>query len=320
MNNELLDMQPEVIKPHIHVVEKPGTLLLQKRESQNLTRKHVAEKLRLREAVIQSLDDSDFDSIGKEKTFIRGYLRSYARVVGADENVILAAYDSYCGEVPQEVDMKMKSFSERTKHEANNNRLNYITFGVIFVVIGISSIWWYQNQSNDSLLSDTNATQTAQVELPVVEEVDNVVKTTNTEVLNPAVESQAVTVEQTEGSFEGPVRDESSNPPESVISEQATESLSTEASNDAVLKELTEASDSRIVMTFSADCWIQIIDATGKTLTVGTKKPNQVVSLDGQAPFKVILGAPETVSMTYSSEPVDLSRYTSGKVARFTLP
>ncbi|MGL5109148.1 MAG: RodZ domain-containing protein, partial [Vibrio ordalii] len=29
---------------------------------------------------------------------------------------------------------------------------------------------------------------------------------------------------------------------------------------------------------------------------------------------------PESVSMTFASEPVDLSGYTSGKVARFTLP
>ena len=75
-----------------------------------------------------------------------------------------------------------------------------------------------------------------------------------------------------------------------------------------------------LTMKFKADCWIQVKDTNGKTLVSGTHKPGQDVELTGKAPFKVILGAPEGVTMTFASEPVDLSGYTSGKVARFTLP
>ena len=75
-----------------------------------------------------------------------------------------------------------------------------------------------------------------------------------------------------------------------------------------------------LTMKFKADCWIQVKDSNGKTLVSGTRKPGQDVELAGKAPFKVILGAPEGVTMTFASEPVDLSGYTSGKVARFTLP
>ncbi len=73
-------------------------------------------------------------------------------------------------------------------------------------------------------------------------------------------------------------------------------------------------------MNFSSDCWIQVKDATGKTLSTGIKKAGQTLNLRGQKPLQVILGAPEGVSVTFASEPVDLSGYTSGKVARFTLP
>jgi cytoskeleton protein RodZ len=50
------------------------------------------------------------------------------------------------------------------------------------------------------------------------------------------------------------------------------------------------------------------------------KKAGQSLDLTGNMPYSVILGAPENVSMTLASEPVDLSGYTSGKVARFNLP
>ena len=73
-------------------------------------------------------------------------------------------------------------------------------------------------------------------------------------------------------------------------------------------------------MSFSDDCWIQVKDSTGKTLATGIKKAGQGIQLSGNPPYKVILGAPENVSITLSSEPIDLSGYTSGKVARFTLP
>ncbi|MEF1291008.1 DUF4115 domain-containing protein, partial [Vibrio sp. M260118] len=58
----------------------------------------------------------------------------------------------------------------------------------------------------------------------------------------------------------------------------------------------------------------------GKTLSTGVKKAGQSLNLSGSLPYSVILGAPENVSMTLASEPVDLSGYTSGKVARFNLP
>lgn len=61
-------------------------------------------------------------------------------------------------------------------------------------------------------------------------------------------------------------------------------------------------------------------DASGKTLSTGVKKAGQSVSVSGQRPYKLVLGAPEGVSITLASEPVDLSGYTSGKVARLTLP
>ena len=75
-----------------------------------------------------------------------------------------------------------------------------------------------------------------------------------------------------------------------------------------------------LVMSFTDDCWIQVKDASGKTLSTGVKKAGQSLNLSGNLPYSVILGAPENVSMTLASEPVDLSGYTSGKVARFNLP
>ncbi len=326
MNKETEIQQDEGVSPEALI--KPGTLLRQKRESLNLTQQQVADKLRLRITLIQSLEDNNFN-IDKVKTFTRGYVRSYARFVGIEESVILASYDAYCGAEPQDLDMK--SFSKRTKREQHNSRINYITFGIILVVVGISSVWWLQNQEKDSLLefsSDvavSGAGSSADKDFATVTDLisqddpqmtmGESVTDDNSSAMDTRSEPPLNPVEQADVKAGDGMTGEDTTANETGVS--VRKPVTADEESASVTNERTSPV---ITMAFIDECWVQIKDATGKTLTVGLKKPGQVVSLDGVAPFKVILGAPESVSMTFQSEPVDLSRYTSGKVARFTLP
>lgn len=69
-------------------IEQVGTLLKRQRESMGYTQKQVADRLRLRVNVIEQIDDNQLES-GQVATFTRGYLRSYARLVGLDEKSFL---------------------------------------------------------------------------------------------------------------------------------------------------------------------------------------------------------------------------------------
>jgi cytoskeleton protein RodZ len=73
-------------------------------------------------------------------------------------------------------------------------------------------------------------------------------------------------------------------------------------------------------MTFNNDCWLQVQDAANNRLYSGVKKANQTLKLTGKAPYKLVIGAPSAVTLTYKGKPVDLSAYPAGKVARLTLP
>ena len=61
-----------------------GTILRQKREELGLTLEQVASRLRLRRSIIENIESNQFES-EQVATFTRGYLRSYARVVGIEE-------------------------------------------------------------------------------------------------------------------------------------------------------------------------------------------------------------------------------------------
>ncbi|SHO58094.1 cytoskeleton protein RodZ [Vibrio quintilis] len=319
--------------------QKPGTLLRQKRESLGLTQKQVADKLRLRVTVIESLEDNNFN-IDKVSTFVRGYIRSYARIVGLDEQSVVKAYDQYCGSEQQE--LSMTSFSRKTARQQHNSRINLITFGIIVIVIGISSLWWYQNQKDDTLLpqtdysqSDTTPSSAPENNSPTLssepqpQDEFNTVKTLSSQDSEEETESSdtgsADTVETQISASEPaaqktPAVKETSVADTKVEHNESTPDSQVANENDKAVEKQPAAGLTRLSMDFKDDCWVRVKDANGKTLIVGLKKAGRTIQLQGQAPFSFILGAPESVSVTFAGEPVDLSRYTSGKVARFTLP
>eukprot|EP01090_Pellita_catalonica_P012914 TRINITY_DN2941_c0_g2_i1.p1 TRINITY_DN2941_c0_g2~~TRINITY_DN2941_c0_g2_i1.p1 ORF type:complete len:309 (+),score=57.01 TRINITY_DN2941_c0_g2_i1:130-1056(+) len=292
-----------------------GTLLKNKRESLGMSQKQVADRLRLRVSVIEDIENNRFES-QQVATFTRGYLRSYAKFVGLDEKMVLTALEQTADVQPQEQEIEMQSFSRKTKDEKHNSRIMLLTWVIGLVIIGISAAWWWQNQQENSLTKEVTdssveapkptAQELADIDLMTAEELiastpEDVVSTSN-----DVVETSEVPVEQ--GS--DPLLAETENTT-SVDSEEPVAVIETaEAEQPAPV---VPEGMTLLTMKFKADCWIQVKDTNGKTLVSGTHKPGQDVELTGKAPFKVILGAPEGVTMTFASEPVDLSGYTSGK-------
>lgn len=287
---------------------QPGTLLKEKREALGLTQKQVADRLRLRVTIIQNIEENNFDS-DLVATFTRGYLRSYAKAVGLAEHLVLDAFEESVTPEPQE--QTMQSFSKKTKREKHDSRIMTITWIILLVIIGMSSLWWWQNNEQDTLKPDQSAEAVSavadQAAAPETEEVQpefNTIEPTQAEAQSDAQPSEEPTGDEMAMEDPAPAQEES------VVEPQTTPAASTAEATSGDL----------LTMNFSSDCWVQVKDATGKTLSTGIKKAGETLNLRGQKPLQVILGAPEGVSVTFASEPVDLSGYTSGKVARLTLP
>ncbi|CAK3676777.1 MULTISPECIES: cytoskeleton protein RodZ [Vibrio] len=318
MNTEQDTQTQETVAPALEA----GTLLKNKRESLGLTQKQISDRLKLRVTLIQQIEENQFES-DQVATFMRGYIRSYAKYVNLDEKVVLSALH-HAGDA-QHQEQEMLSFSRKTKTEKHNSRIMILTWSIFAVIAGISSLWWWQNQQQDTLsqsLANTESSEELAVEESLAPEFNSL------EVIEAEQnEAGASVVEGTEDLAAISDAEDTSDavtPADETPEQQATETEPTAevtANAEAVEANTTpEAVTKELVMQFSADCWIQVKDATGKTLSTGIKKAGQSLNLSGTAPYKVILGAPEGVSMTFASEPVDLSGYTSGKVARITLP
>ncbi|MEZ8620514.1 cytoskeleton protein RodZ [Vibrio splendidus] len=311
MNTEQETQTQETVAPAIEA----GTLLKNKRESLGLTQKQISDRLKLRVTLILQIEENQFES-DQVATFMRGYIRSYAKYVNLDEKVVLNALH-HSGDA-QHQEQEMLSFSRKTKTEKHNSRIMLLTWSIFAVIVGISSLWWWQNQQQDTLSQSLANTESSE-ELVVEESLDP--ELTSLEVIEAKqnTETSPVTENSDELTEVSSAEDSVTLDPVEVLEEapEAADVASVTAEPETVAP---EAVVNELVMQFSADCWIQVKDASGKTLSTGIKKAGQTLNLSGTAPYKVILGAPEGVSMTFASEPVDLSGYTSGKVARITLP
>ncbi|MEB5774123.1 RodZ domain-containing protein [Aeromonas caviae] len=287
----------------------PGQLLRNAREQLGWTREQVASRIHLRLTLIAAIEADTYDK-HTSHTFIRGYLRAYAKLVGIPEETILAAYEKLGLTPPDNIDMQ--SFSRRSRQQANDSRLKVVTWLVILVLIGLSVAWWWQStarrSAGDDALAATEMSATVNTPeanvAPAVEVAEPVLPAASDAVSTQAVVSGAT------ATLPVVATDASAAVPTDVSGAVSTaESTTTEPAKAPQLK-----------MSFTADCWLDVKDANGKTLFSGLKKANDELVLEGPEPLRFIIGAPMAVNLEYQGKSFDMSRYNNGRTARFSLP
>ena len=75
----------------------------------------------------------------------------------------------------------------------------------------------------------------------------------------------------------------------------------------------------KVALQFTADCWTQVTDGTGKVLFGGLKRKGENLELSGKPPLTLRLGYARGAQVTYNGQPVDVAPFTSGETARLKL-
>ena len=303
----------------------PGQLLRNAREQLGWTREQVASRIHLRLTLIAAIESDTYDK-HTSHTFIRGYLRTYAKLVGIPEETILAAYDKLGLTPPDNIDMQ--SFSRRSRQQANDSRLKVVTWLVILVLIALSVAWWWQSTSRrsagDEALAATEMSATSSTPAaPAITPPDAIntapvegaaIAPAATDVAAPAVVSDATA---TLAPASAAVAPSDVSAAVGTATDAAVSGANGTESNEAVVDPATAP---QLKMSFTADCWLDVKDANGKTLFSGLKKANDELVLEGAEPLKFIIGAPMAVKLDYKGQSFDMSRYNNGRTARFSLP
>ncbi len=287
----------------------PGRLLRNAREQLGWTREQVASRIHLRLTLIAAIEADTYDK-HTSHTFIRGYLRAYAKLVGIPEETILAAYEKLGLTPPDNIDMQ--SFSRRSRQQANDSRLKVVTWLVILVLIGLSVAWWWQSTARRSAGDDALAAT----------EMSATVNTPEANVA-PAVEVTEPVLPAASDAVSTQVVVSGATATLPVVATDASAAVPTDVSGAVSTAESTTTEPAKapqLKMSFTADCWLDVKDANGKTLFSGLKKANDELVLEGPEPLRFIIGAPMAVNLEYQGKSFDMSRYNNGRTARFSLP
>ena len=303
----------------------PGQLLRNAREQLGWTREQVASRIHLRLTLIAAIESDTYDK-HTSHTFIRGYLRTYAKLVGIPDETILAAYDKLGLTPPDNIDMQ--SFSRRSRQQANDSRLKVVTWLVILVLIALSVAWWWQSTARRSVgdealaATEMSATSSTPAE-PAITPPDAIntapvegaaIAPAATDVATPAVVSDATATLAPASAAVAPTDVSAAV---GTATDTAVSGANGTESEEVVVDPATAP---QLKMSFTADCWLDVKDANGKTLFSGLKKANDELVLEGAEPLKFIIGAPMAVKLDYKGQSFDMSRYNNGRTARFSLP
>lgn len=314
--------QQDPIRPTTATPDSPGQLLRAAREARGLTQPEVASRLNLRVSLVRDIEEDRFDQ-RTASTFTRGYLKTYAKLVGASEELVVAAYEQLgLTEVKY---AEMHSFSGRNRLETNENRMR-IGGWLLCIALAAGVLYWIMGRPaekpavvkmDEQTLFDTASSASVATEptvterLPAAQPAASVVSAAATEVVSPAtVVTQEATGVAVSAAVTAPVTASAA-----VVTPAPAPSVSVEN-----VTAVAEADKNALVISYSGPCWLEVTDARGKKVVSATRRAGQRDVLTGKAPFRLNIGAPKYVAISFLGEAVDMSRFPVGRPARFELP
>lgn len=195
----------------------PGEMLREAREAKGLEQREVADQLRLRKEIIELLETDDYSTFSTA-TFIKGYLRSYAKLLDLDD---VELFEAYKAKGYKEVESsQMQSFSRRKKHEESDNRLMLITYVVIIIVVALV-IWWWQEPDLGFSEGETGTQESS--EISPVDADDEAGNVGNIEISNQPTQPQ-IEPNEDEAVLESEVETDDTNVAVESVQEPVSES------------------------------------------------------------------------------------------------
>lgn len=328
------DMHNDAAAENLARQASPGELLRREREAQGLDRDEVADALNLRPAVIQGLESDHYEEV-PVPAYRRGYLRSYAQLLGLDDRAILDAYRAHCGGDDTEQRVTPVQVN-RPPSRLGAWLFRLVTLLVIAGMVGLTLMWWQSRGGSeppmpgdsgpvavDSLDGSTTVTEGDEPDARNGDWTQEVAATSADEsAAEPdAVDGAGAPADDTTAPDADPATAESTV--ESTVESADADSAEADAA-DATTETAdaaTELPDTTVLeLTFNEQSWTEIFDADNQRIFVGLQQPGTSARVEGTPPFRLTVGNATGVELNWGGEPVDLTaRAGANNVARFTL-
>jgi len=329
----------------------PGDQLQAARIKQGLSIEDVASRMHLSLGILKSIEENNFESL-TAPIFVKGYLRSYARLVSLDENEMIQLYVEFYSKEDPPINTTSQMVPEISDQDA---RVKWTTYLVIIILIALLSAWWWNKTQNISEAVSLDADQPtdsltigqvnepeiikvlgesgelvdeAGLELPS-ENASNADSATDTPIDEPVLDEEPLEEKVSSELILDEVRTvvENTNVTKpNVVEPEPTADTTIVATNTSTTEEMLNTTSglpfdiSRTAptgtdllnITVKADTWADIKDANDHRLVYDLLRANLSIQLKGKAPFNAFFGNGHGVEISFNNQSIDVASQTLG--------
>jgi len=265
-----------------------GQRLRAAREAAHLSVVEVADSIKFSPRQIELLEADDYAGL-PGATIVRGFVRSYARLLKQDADLLLHVLDADTSIAPAEVRPpgNMGVASEPGKRQLAPLISATLVLGLAALLLGL----WH-------FLVPPLATET-------IVAAGSRLWSAPRALLSPTPASESATAVPAPAA---------ATPESSAPVPPAAAPVPAEAgSAPAAVGEVT------LQFVFHGRSWVEVGDVTRQKLHSAENLAGSRLTLTGRPPFDIVIGNAGKVALIYAGRPIDLAPYTRAEVARLTL-
>lgn len=270
------------------VAQEIGQQLRDARLAKDLSLHDVADRLKLSLRQLEAIEAGKLDQL-PGATFVRGFVRNYARFLALDSAPLMALLDQvYPPQRTERADVVPVA-------PVASARLKPVLWLLPVLAIAGLALWQWQSSTPAATPEGTLAPMQHQL-----------ASAAQPDLAQPGLASAA----QASAPVTVPPVVVASAPPAVVTPQPA-------AQTSAAVPEA--AGNKNLQLSVRADAWISVVDATGKRLVYGTLPAGSSRDLSGVPPFKLKIGNAPAVTLRYNNADVNLKDKTRGTTAKLEL-
>lgn len=292
---------------------RAGERLKAARERAGLSQTQVADQLRLSAAVIEALEQGNYAFIGAQ-VFVRGYLKRYAELVGEDPALAESAAQQHAWSDPT-ADMTSTRLRplDGTGDRLRIGKLPLVVGAVLVCLWGI--YWWAQRATAPRNAASGGDLVQEQVVAPPALGVapgDTPAPAKGPAPATPLATPTPAAAPPMSSPAALPV---ASQPAAAAAAVKPAATTAPAAARPAAAADAGGARR-HLRLNFHGESWTELYDAGGARLYWGLGEPGDLQSVSGTPPFKLILGNPGSVTVTYEGAALALPAPRGGTTLR----
>jgi len=313
----------------------PGARLKAERERRGLSLQKAADEMRLDAWVVAALEADDYDRVGPT-VYAKGHLKKYASLLTLPWEEILSGYEarrSAPADAAPATLMRAANPTAAGSSTASKVARGQLAGGLLLLLIVVVVLWWkpWQQRSaahaKDSAVADTSASIAAN---PTGADpgagVDASGDADEGGGASPGGESTARDSTVRDSVAPDPVVRDSAARDSAARDKVARDAPGTAATPAGLAAAATGADNKAVAgagvvhlrMSFSAESWVEVHDASGHRVFSGYGQANSVKTLVGDGPLRVYLGFASGVQLEVNEHAVAIgSAFVHADVARF---